>query len=352
MPTELTLALQPKTRLDLIDVTALIREKWPDFLHHYRQALYYSYHTTAGYLEQRLCERLDYRRDALEAFFRTFQRLFPPEAGYCHDRLELRQELSEEERRREPRNADAHLTYIGAGLLPAACYRNTPDCPVYFVELDGIYDGRVRTRQTTVVGFNRTERLATCRLRVPMPAHRIASVNLRDRRLGLFETLEDWLQTFDLRHGRLDLLLPAEEQHAALTVNEYETLLMRYDLAEVLRNPLRFMAETGRHALQNPRAVPGKALNYAKYDLVRLANELIDRLGLNESLVERVLNKFLALPAARFLRMKRGVHLLVAPDVSGQPTIRQGRYQSPILIQWERSPRNVREIEVRLYRFT
>lgn len=184
-----------------------------------------------------------------------------------------------------------------------------------------------------------------------MPAHRIASVNLRDHALGFFEQLQAWLTGFDLRHGRLDLLLPAEEQHAALTVNEYETLLMRHDLAEVLRNPFRFMAETGRHALQNPRAVPGKALNYAKYDLVRLVNEFIDRLRLHESLVERVLNKFLALPAARFLRMKRGLHLLVAPDAMGQPTIRQGRYQSPILIQWERPSRDVREIEVRLYRF-
>ena len=351
MPTELTLALQPQTRLDLINVTAHIQAVQPDFLQRYRQALYYSYHTTAGYPEQRLCERLGYRREALEAFFRTFQRLFPPGAGYCHDRLELRQELSETARQHEPRNADAHLTYIGAGLLPAACYRHAPNHPVYLVDLDGVYEGHVRARQTTVVGFNRIERLATRRLTVPMPSHRIASVNLRDHHLGFFETLAQWLQQFDLQHGRLDLLLPAEEQHAALTVNEYETLLMRHDLAEVLRNPFRFMAETGRHALQNPRAVPGKALNYAKYDLVRLVNEFIDRLRLNESLVERVLNKFLSLPAARFLRMKRGLHLLVAPDAGGRPTIRQGRYQSPILIQWERPPRNTRTIEVRLYRF-
>ncbi|WP_243663657.1 hypothetical protein [Rhodothermus marinus] len=81
MPTELTLALRPQARLDLIDVTAHIREIEPDFLRRHRQALYYSYHTTAGYPEQRLCERLGYRRDALEAFFRSFQQLFPPEAG-------------------------------------------------------------------------------------------------------------------------------------------------------------------------------------------------------------------------------------------------------------------------------
>lgn len=351
MPTELTLALQPQTRLDLIDVTAHIQKVQPDFLKRYRQALYYSYHTTAGYLEQRLYERLGYRREALEAFFRIFQQLFPPEAGYYHDLLELREELTERERQQEPRNADAHLTYISAGLLPAVCYRQAPNRPLYFVDLDGVCDGRARIRQTTVIGFDRAERLATHRFAVSMPAHRITCVNLRDSCWGLFETLEQWLRQFDLQHGRLDLLLPAEEQHAALTVNEYETLLMRHDLAEVLRNPLRFLAETGRHALQNPRAVPDKALNYAKYDLVRLANEFIDWLGLNESLIERVLHKLLAFPAARFLRMKRGLHLLVAPDASGYPTIRQGRYQSPILIQWERPRHDMRTIEARLYRF-
>lgn len=351
LPEALRLTLRPQSRLDFIDITALLYKQAPAFLQTYRYGLYYSYHTTAGYPEQRLCERLGYRREALEAFFQTFQHLFPPEAGYRHDRLELRQELSEIQRRQEPRNADAHLTFIGAGLLPGAVYRHLPGKPVYFVDLDGVYEGHMRTRTTTVVGFNRAELLARQHFPLPMPCHRIASVNLCDSTLGFWEALQSWLRTYPVSYGRLDLMLPAEETHAALTVNEYETLLMRHDLAEVLRNPFRFMAKTGLHALQNPHAVPAKVLNYAKYDLVRLTNELIDKLHLQESLLERVLNKFLALSAARFLRMKRSVTLLIGPNDQGQPSLHRGRYQTPILIQWERAPHDRRIVEARLYQF-
>ena len=53
-----------------------------------------------------------------------------------------------------------------------------------------------------------------------------------------------------------------------MTINEYETLLMQHDLAEVLRNPLKFAAQKARHAWSDPLAVPVKAMEYAKYDLV------------------------------------------------------------------------------------
>jgi len=350
-PEALTLTLHPQSRLDFIDITPLLSQQAPAFLQTYRYGLYYSYHTTAGYPEQRLCERLGYRREALEAFFQTFQRLFPPEADYHHDRLELRQELSERQRHQEPRNADAHLTFIGAGLLSGAVYRHLPDKPIYFVDLDGIYNGYKRTRTTIVVGFNQAKLIAREYFSLRMPHHRIASVNLCDSSYGFWDALQAWLQTCSVSYGRLDLLLPAEETHAALTINEYETLLMRHDLAEVLRNPFRFMAQTGLHALQNPRAVPAKALSYAKYDLVRLTNELIDKLHLHESLLERVLNKFLALPAARFLRMRRAITLLIGPDPQGYPILHRGRYQTPILIQWERPLRDRRVLEARLYQF-
>ena len=54
-----------------------------------------------------------------------------------------------------------------------------------------------------------------------------------------------------------------------LTVNEYETLLMQNDLADVLRDPLRFARIKARNAFNDPRSIPGKTLNYAKYDVVR-----------------------------------------------------------------------------------
>src|SRR5262249_18359190 len=124
---------------------------------------------------------------------------------------------------------------------------------------------------------------------------------------------------------------------------------MKYDLTAVLRNPLRFMAEEYRHALANPRAVPGKALGYAQYDLVRVLNTGLKMLGLHGSLLERVLARTLAMPAARMFRLRRSISVLVAAD-GNRPGPVEGVYQSPILIQWQRASRDVPEPEVPLYR--
>ena len=112
--------------------------------------------------------------------------------------------------------------------------------------------------------------------------------------------------------GRIRLTLAPGEHHAGLTVNEYETLLMRHDLREVLRDPLRFMAEKAGHMLGNPRAIPAKTLDYAKYDLVRVFNKLVDSLGLRESMVESVLSRAIgdaggALPADEALGEPAGL---------------------------------------------
>ncbi len=55
--------------------------------------------------------------------------------------------------------------------------------------------------------------------------------------------------------GRVDVSLLAEERNTGLTVNEYETLLMKHDLKDVLRNPLHFVAQIGREALHEPCAM-------------------------------------------------------------------------------------------------
>jgi hypothetical protein len=135
-----------------------------------------------------------------------------------------------------------------------------------------------------------------------------------------------------------------------VTINEFETLLMRYDLAAVLRDPLRFMAEEYRQALANPRAVPGKALGYARYDLVQMLNSGLDTLGLHGSFLERLLARALAVPAARVFRVRRSISVLVAERGDGRPGPVEGVYQSPILIQWRRAARDVRELDVTLYR--
>ena len=55
----LTLTLKPRARLDLIDIPGLIAERYGDIFTGYTRAAYYSYHTTAGYLDQKLCARLN-----------------------------------------------------------------------------------------------------------------------------------------------------------------------------------------------------------------------------------------------------------------------------------------------------
>ena len=127
---------------------------------------------------------------------------------------------------------------------------------------------------------------------------------------------------------------------------------MRHDLSEVLRDPLRFMAEKAGHMLGNPRAIPAKTLDYAKYDLVRVFNRLMDALDLRESFVESVVSRAIAMPASRFLRMKRSVSLLVSDsNPTGKCAIVEGTYQSPILVQWHRGDRQARMLDVTLTRF-
>jgi hypothetical protein len=73
---------------------------------------------------------------------------------------------------------------------------------------------------------------------------------------------------------------------------------------------------------------------------------------MNESMVERLAARVLAVPASRFLRMKRSVSLLVSDRQSagiGRPV--QGTYQSPILVQWAKASAKQREIDVVLTRF-
>ena len=143
-----------------------------------------------------------------------------------------------------------------------------------------------------------------------------------------------------------------EENDAGLTVNEYETLLMTHDLRDVLGDPLRFVAQIGKEALQSPRAIPAKALNYAQYDAVQVFNRLMDQIGARRSFVERVVNRALALPVSHFLRMKRGISLPVLDRKgTGVGEIGWGTYQSPILVQWKGAGAPTRTLNVRLVRF-
>lgn len=350
-PIQVTLELTPKARLDVIDARARAFEIEPALLG-FSRCLYSSYHTTAGYLEQSLASRLTRHRPGIQSYLAVFRTCFPERAGYRHDRLEERIELTTEQRQAEPMNADSHLAFIAAGLRTCVSYRNHRGGPVCFIDLDGVHGGVARRRRTTVLGYNAEMEVARLRVTVPMSHHPVDSVNLKESRLGIYQQIADLVTRYGVDKGRVRLQLAPDEVHAGVTVNEYETLLMKYDLAEVLRDPLRFVAEKGRHILAHPRAIPGKTLDYAKYDLVRTLNQLFDALGLHESLVERVMSRALAVPAARFLRMKRSVSLLVSDaDGDGRGTIVEGPYQSPILVQWRGAGRRQRALDISLTRF-
>jgi thiamine phosphate synthase YjbQ (UPF0047 family) len=343
-PLDLTLELAPKARFDVVDLRHLFKAEH-QALAAYPQCLYWSFHTTAGFLDRSLAARL--RAQHVPTYVDAFRTIFPEGAGYEHDRLERREDLDAEQRAVEPRNADSHLAFIAGGLRNCVSHPNRAGEPVFFVDLDGVNEGRPRRRRTRVVGFRQERLVRAMKIHVPVSGHPIDSINLKDPRLGLYEQFADFVRTAGVAKGRLRVGLDPTERHSALTVNEYETLLMKYDLAEVLHNPLRYVAEKYRHALANPRAVPAKTLGYAKYDFVRVLNQGLDTLGLRGSIVEKVVARTLAVPAARFFRMHRSVSLLVSAE-EGIPQIVEGTYQSPILVQWQHAPAQARVLNVSL----
>jgi thiamine phosphate synthase YjbQ (UPF0047 family) len=351
-PLELTLEVNPRARVDLIDVRARASEVHGTALEDYSHCLYVSAHTTAGYLPQPLAARLAARANGIETYLETLRAMFPEGAGYAHDKLDQRHELAPEQRAVEPANADSHLAFIAGGLQSCVAYNVRRTGPVYFVDLDGTCNGTPRRRATTLVGFNREEEVARATLTVPVSSHPVDAINLKDPRLGLYDRIGELIDRQGVTKGRVRLELGGHEQYASLTVNEYETWLMHHDLAEVLRNPFKFAAERARHAWNDPRAIPAKARAYAKYDLVYALNRLVEKLGLESSFIERLIARTLEVGASRLFRMDRAVDLLVSDSREpGRGRVVEGTYQTPILVQWRQARETVRQIDVSLTRF-
>ncbi len=350
-PLHLDLEISPRMRFDAIDVAQKVTDQFGDVLDGHRRVLYCSHHTTAGFFDAHTARRFRYRQDRLESFVGSFRSLFPQHAGYRHDEMELRSELTEAQRESEPPNADAHLAFIGSGLKNCVTYANERTNPVFFMELDGEHRGRFRNRTASLVAYDREACVAAETFYVPVSHHEIASINLADPGLGLYCRIKDLIAQHGVSFGRVDIALAGREKNAAVTVNEFETLLMRHDLEEVLRDPLRFVMHHGRRALADPGAVPAKSRGYAKYDVVQIINLLMDALGLSDGAVERLLARLMGYPAQRLLRFKRSISFPITLDSDGLPRIIRGRYQSPILIQWRGAPGDRRRLNLRLTRF-
>ena len=345
-PTEVRLSLAPQRRFEAIDVNRCIAEQAGDVLRRYKRALYCSLHTTAGYLDQSVSARLRHDEDRLGQFIRSFHNVFPQGAEYRHDRMELRTELTDAQKEVEPRNADSHLTFIGAGLRNCVTYDVRPDAPVYFIDLDGAYKDARRTRTTAILAHDEERVVLQTSVRIPVSKHPIDSVNLADPRVGLIEQLNDLLAAAGVERARVDLALQPCERHVGLTVNEYETLLMQNDLVDVLKNPLRFAKMKAHSMLDDPRAIPGKTLSYAKYDVVRVMNLLMEAFRLDQSSLERLVAKIMAVPARRFMRSRKVSFLAGPDDTHSAAHVIRGTYQSPILVQWQAAERQERRLDI------
>ncbi len=351
-PTQVTLELRPQARYDIIDLNKEIDKNYGDILNRFSKALYCSFHTTAGFLEEELSTKLKDDMDTVDPFINAFKVLFPPNADYRHDQLQLRAELSDEQRKVEPKNADSHLVFIGAGMKNCVTYPNKPKHPIYFIDLDGMNGSESRRRRATVLGFNDEKSVYKAKVPFPVSKHPVDSIKMDDPANEFLQQLNCLVQKMDIQHGKVEIELCEEEQGAGLTVNEYETLLMKHDLAEVLRNPLKYMAMQGKHALKQPQLIPEKTINYAKYDLVHVFNELMDVLGVSETVIEKMLSAFLRWPAEHFLSMKRHVSLLISDEGNSKGEIIFGKYQSPILVQWKSAKAETRYLNVTLSKFS
>jgi hypothetical protein len=347
-PIEIRLTLAPSRRFEVTDVAGRILAECGDILHSHRRALYCSMHSTAGYLDEALAARMLHCRDRYSHFFAAFRSLFPSNGAYRHDRIEERADLSDEQRRTEPRNADSHLTFIGARMRNCVTYRNDPAVPVWFIELDGTNGDLHRRRETAVVCYDEERVVERASLSVPLSRHPMDSLNLADPRFGLVDLVNGILERRGLVKARVDISLDPRELGASLAVNEYETLLMQHDLIEVLRDPLKFAAQKGRHVLDDPLAVASKTLSYARYDAVRVLNSLIEALGVEHSALERLLAKVMALPARYLLRSRRVSFLASDRDNGGTARLVRGAYQSPILIQWQPATGQTRLLRIRI----
>ena len=345
-PTEIRLTLSPSRRFEAIDVNERIAAEQGDLLRRYRKTLYCSFHTTAGYLDQSLAGRMHHHHGRLAQFFDAWHALFPQDAEYRHDQMELRSELSDEQKEVEPKNADSHLTFIGSGMRNCVTYRNDPLAPVYFIDLDGTNGQARRQRQTTVVAYDDERAVARDRFTVPVSHHPIDSVNLAEAKLGLVDRIQELLAGSGLERGRVDISLAAAERNVGLTVNEYETMLMRHDLVEVLQDPLKFAAQRGRHMLDDPLSIPTKTLNYAKYDVPRLLNSMVEALRWDHSVFERAMARLMSVPARRLLRSRRVTFLAAHDHALDRPRLVRGQYQSPILVQWQPADGRVRALDV------
>ena len=215
-PLELSVELSARSRVEVVELTSRLSSAQREALDSYARCLYWSAHTTAGFLDPSLIRRLGSGR--VPDYVDTLRRIFPEQAGYAHDHLERRRDLDPAQRAVEPRNGDSHLAFMAGALTPCVIHPNRRDETVCFVDLDGVNEGRPRRRLTKVIGFHRETLAGHLRLRVPLSRHPIDSINLKDPKLGLYGQLSEFVAGAGIRKGRMHIALGRGERDAGLTI--------------------------------------------------------------------------------------------------------------------------------------
>ena len=322
-----------------------------------------SVHTTAGFLEQPLALKLGNNREGIESLVRSAHRLFPEGAPYWHDRMELRSELSAEQRKHEPLNADSHLAFICLGLCNCVLYKFAPEKPVYFIDLDGKSNETFRSRKSIAVGYNDADCVHEETLQIDLPGKNRCAVDLKKS----LPDLQALVAKHQIHRGLVTLELAPDEKHAGVTVNEFESLLVERDITDALLNPLRYMLYNVPQFARHPLMVPSKAKDMLLYEIhlairdgLRVANRsvsileyMVERLGMDLPLLEHVIDRIASPLEARWMNLGSTIRLLInAEDEAPLGRVMIGTYQSPILIQWRRPESDTREMRLRLLRFT
>src|SRR4029077_4536905 len=86
-PLDLTLEVAPKARFDVVELRSRFAAEH-EALAAYSHCLYWSSHTTAGFLDRSISARLSAQH--VSTYVDAFRTLFPEGAGYEHDQLDRR----------------------------------------------------------------------------------------------------------------------------------------------------------------------------------------------------------------------------------------------------------------------
>jgi len=360
------ITLIPQKRLDIIDVSQQMVEDLHARFAWFPRLLCCSLHTTAGYLHEQLATKLGPDRESVSAYVRSAQRLFPEGAPYWHDQMHLRNELSEEQRKQEPLNADSHLAYICLGLANCVTYRNNPAAPIHFIDLDGKFNGSTRSRKSWIVGYDATDCIHESVVDIPIPKKHVQAISLTGTATNLLTPVEQLVRQHKLSRGLVTIDLEDNEKHAGLTVNEFETLLVEKDLTTALLDPLKYVVRNSPKLLRDPLSLPSRAQQFLTAELKRIVPEvlntasrnvsrleyIVERLGFHLHFLEYIIDRLAAPSETRWMNLGRHINLLVNSETENGPgRVHLGTYQSPILIQWRHPEQSVRRLVVRLHRF-